>query len=36
LCRNELAAERKPWTMIAYHAEQAAEKYLKAFLIQNG
>ncbi|HZK75606.1 MAG TPA: HEPN domain-containing protein [Candidatus Kapabacteria bacterium] len=34
--RNELRAEEKPWSMIAFHAEQAAEKYLKAFLIRNG
>ncbi|HET6401865.1 MAG TPA: HEPN domain-containing protein [Candidatus Kapabacteria bacterium] len=34
--RNELLAEEKPWSMIAFHAQQAAEKYLKAFLIRNG
>ena len=34
--RNELLAAEKPWSMIAFHAEQAAEKYLKAFLIRNG
>ncbi len=29
LCiRNELAAAEKPWSVICFHAEQAAEKYL--------
>ena len=37
LCiRNELAAAEKPWSVICFHAEQAAEKYLKAFLVANG
>jgi HEPN domain-containing protein len=25
-----------PWRVVAYHAQQAAEKYLKAFLISRG
>ena len=34
LCiRNELQAEQKPWSVICFHAQQAAEKYLKAFLV---
>ena len=30
---NELKAERQPWSVICFHAQQAAEKYLKAFLV---
>jgi HEPN domain-containing protein len=34
LCiNNELAAERKPWSVICFCAQQAAEKHLKAFLV---
>jgi HEPN domain-containing protein len=31
-----LALRDVPWRVIAYHAQQAAEKYLKAFLISRG
>ena len=34
--RNELASKHRAWAMIAYHAHQAAEKYLKVFLMRNG
>ncbi len=34
--RNELASKQRAWAMIAYHAHQAAEKYLKVFLMRNG
>src|SRR5437762_3117273 len=27
--RNEIAAETTPWAAVAFHAQQAAEKYLK-------
>lgn len=30
--RNELAAVDKPWAVIAFHSDLAAEKYLKAYL----
>jgi HEPN domain-containing protein/predicted nucleotidyltransferase len=30
---NLLAAERVPWSAVCFHAQQAAEKYLKAVLI---
>ena len=33
---NNLAAERVPWDTICFHAQQAAEKLLKAFLIHRG
>jgi len=37
LCiRNELAAAQTPWSVVCFHAQQAAEKYLKAFLVANG
>jgi len=31
---NNLAAKRVPWDAICFHAQQAAEKYLKTLLIQ--
>ncbi len=31
-----LAAERVPWDVVCFHAQQAAEKLLKAFLVQHG
>ena len=31
--RNNLDAERVPWDTICFHAQQAAEKMLKAFLV---
>ncbi len=34
--KNNLAAEEIPWDTICFHAQQAAEKLLKAFLITNG
>ncbi len=30
---NNLAASRVPWDTICFHAQQAAEKFLKAFLV---
>ncbi|MHC4200094.1 MAG: HEPN domain-containing protein [Planctomycetota bacterium] len=33
---NNLAAERVPWDTVCFHAHQAAEKLLKAFLVQRG
>jgi HEPN domain-containing protein len=37
LCvRNEMNAVQKPWGVICFHCQQAAEKYLKAFLVQRG
>ena len=29
-------ANKGPWGMAAYHIQQAAEKYLKALLVENG
>jgi HEPN domain-containing protein len=34
--RNNLAAEVVPWDTVCYHAQQAAEKLLKALLVQHG
>ena len=34
--RNNLAADRVPWDTICFHAQQAAEKMLKAFLVSRG
>jgi len=34
--RNNLDAERVPWDTICFHAQQAAEKMLKAFLVSRG
>lgn len=33
---NNLAAARVPWMVVCFHAQQAAEKYLKAFLVSHG
>lgn len=33
---NNISAERVPWDVVTYHAQQAAEKYLKGFLVHNG
>jgi HEPN domain-containing protein len=33
---NEMRAERKPWSVICFCAQQAAEKHLKAFLAHQG
>lgn len=33
---NNLAAVRTPWDTVCYHAQQAAEKTLKAFLVYHG
>jgi len=30
---NNLAAQRVPWDMVCFHAQQVAEKLLKAFLV---
>lgn len=30
---NNLAATRAPWDTVCFHAQQAAEKVLKAFLV---
>lgn len=34
--QNNLAARRVPWDTICFHAQQAAEKCLKAFLAYHG
>ena len=34
--RNNLAAEQAPWDVVCFHAQQAAEKLLKAFLVYHG
>ena len=34
--RNNLAADRVPWDTVCFHAQQAAEKMLKALLLQHG
>jgi HEPN domain-containing protein len=37
LCiRNEMNAAQKPWGVICFHCQQAAEKYLKSFLVCRG
>ena len=37
LCiRNEMNAVQKPWGVICFHCQQAAEKYLKSFLVWRG
>ncbi|MGQ0812328.1 MAG: HEPN domain-containing protein [Nitrospiraceae bacterium] len=33
---NNLAAARVPWDTVCFHAQQCAEKYLKALLISRG
>ena len=33
---NNLSAERTPWDTVCFHAQQAAEKYLKAYLAYHG
>lgn len=33
---NNVAAERVPWDAVCFHAQQAAEKTLKAFLVLHG
>jgi HEPN domain-containing protein len=33
---NNLAASVVPWLIVCFHAQQTAEKYLKAFLISRG
>ena len=33
---NNLVAERVPWDMVCFHAQQAAEKLLKAVLVYHG
>jgi HEPN domain-containing protein len=33
---NNLKATERPWSAIAFHCQQAAEKYLKAFLAYHG
>lgn len=34
--QNNLAATRTPWRTVCFHAQQSAEKYLKAVLIHEG
>ena len=34
--RNNVAAEQVPWDTVCFHAQQAAEKMLKAFLAFHG
>lgn len=37
LCiRNNMAAEKRPWSVICFHCQQAVEKYLKSFLVSRG
>ena len=37
LCiRNNLAAQQVPWDAVCYHAQQVAEKMLKAYLVYHG
>ncbi len=33
---NNLAAQDVPWDTVCFHAQQAAEKFLKAFLVARG
>ena len=33
---NNMASERVPWDTVCYHAQQAAEKALKALLVHHG
>jgi HEPN domain-containing protein len=33
---NNLSTERVPWDTVCFHAQQAAEKLLKAFLVHHG
>jgi HEPN domain-containing protein len=33
---NNLAADHVPWDTVSFHAQQAAEKLLKAFLVYHG
>ena len=34
--RNNLSAQRVPWDVVCFHAQQAAEKMLKAFVVSRG
>lgn len=34
--RNNLAAQHVPWDTVCFHAQQAAEKLLKALLVYHG
>ncbi len=34
--RNNITASEVPWDVVAFHAQQAAEKYLKGFLVARG
>jgi len=34
--RNNLAAQEVPWSTVCFHAQQAAEKMLKALLVSHG
>ena len=34
--RNMVAGTEVPWDMVIFHAQQAAEKYLKGFLVARG
>ena len=34
--RNNVSAAEVPWDVVCFHAQQVAEKLLKAFLIYNG
>ena len=33
---NNLSAKRIPWDTVCFHAQQAAEKFLKAYLVHRG
>ena len=34
--QNNISAEETPWDVVCFHAQQAAEKILKAFIIYHG
>lgn len=36
MIRRAMATEGAPWDMVTFHAQQAAEKYLKGFLVARG
>ena len=36
LARHALSMEESPYRLVAYHAQQCAEKYLKAYLVLHG
>lgn len=36
MIRRAMATDGAPWDMVAFHAQQAAEKYLKGYLVSRG